>query len=70
MSGNVLAGGIASQYPGGNFFPPVADFLAQFVNPSAGDYRLAPSSPFNNAATDNTDVGVDFAKLTAVQGGQ
>src|SRR5262249_15468931 len=39
-----------------------------FTAPSArfdetGDYRLLPSSPYRNAATDGTDVGVNYAHL-------
>ena len=63
MRGNVMAGGSAAKYPTGNFFPPASEFLLQFVNAAAGDYRLATSSSYNNAATDATDVGVDIAKL-------
>ena len=69
MRRNVMAGGSASKYPADNFFPPAADFLAQFVNASGGDYRLAPASVFKSSATDGTDVGADIAKLQAVQAG-
>src|SRR5690349_12005564 len=40
MRRTVLAGGKASNYPADNFFPPAADFLAQFVKASTGDYHL------------------------------
>jgi hypothetical protein len=69
MRRNVMAGGSASKYPADNFFPPTADFLAQFVNAFGGDYRLAPASVFKSSATDGTDVGADIAKLQAVQAG-
>jgi hypothetical protein len=69
MRRNVMAGGAASKYPADNFFPATADFLTQFVGPSTGDYRLAPTSPFKAAATDGTDVGVDMARLVSIQGG-
>src|SRR5262249_12724457 len=36
---NVLAGGSASKYPAGNFFPAVAAWQATFVNYAAGDYH-------------------------------
>jgi hypothetical protein len=65
MRRNVLAGGTASKYPSDNFFPPTAEFLRNFVSASAGDYRLASSSPYNNAGTDGTDVGVNVTALDA-----
>jgi hypothetical protein len=69
MRRNVMAGGSASKYPTDNFFPATTVFLTQFVNAAAGDYRLAPASLYKSAATDGTDVGVDIAKLQAVQSG-
>ena len=62
---NVLAGGTASKYPADNFFPPTTQFLANFVGASAGNYRLAISSPYNNAGTDGRDVGADIDALEA-----
>jgi len=57
---NVLAGGNAGAYPGGNSFPTVAQFEAQFVSYSSGDYRLIASSPWHNAGTDSLDLGAVF----------
>jgi hypothetical protein len=34
-----------------------------FIDPANGDFRLSPLSPFHNAATDGTDIGVDFDAL-------
>lgn len=62
---NVLAGGDASKYPSDNFFPPTSQFLGNFVNAAAGDYRLGSWSPYRAAGTDGKDVGVDIAALTA-----
>jgi hypothetical protein len=62
---NVLAGGTASKYPPENFFPPASEFLGNFVNAAAGDYRLASWSPYRGAGTDAKDVGVDIAALNA-----
>jgi hypothetical protein len=59
---NVLAGGRASEYPGGNLFPSVEQFRAQFVDFAGGDYRLKPDSIFRGAACDGTDLGADVAK--------
>ena len=36
---NVLAGGRASQYPAGNYFPTVEEFVAGFVNAADGELR-------------------------------
>jgi regulation of enolase protein 1 (concanavalin A-like superfamily) len=69
VRGNVLAGGPASWYPSGNFFPSAAQFLPQFVNAATGDWRLAASSAYNNAATDGTDVGADIGDLESAQDG-
>jgi hypothetical protein len=65
VSGNVLAGGSASRYPAGNYFPTVAAWQAGFVDYAAGDYRLTASSPYKNAATDGADLGADIAKVKA-----
>jgi hypothetical protein len=67
FKGNVLAGGRASLYPAGNFFPLAADFLAQFVSPSTGDWRLASTSVYNNRATDSTDIGANLGTLLLAQ---
>jgi hypothetical protein len=67
FKGNVLAGGPASSYPAGNFFPPSADFLAQFVSPSTGNWQLASASTYNNRATDGTDVGFNLGSLLIAQ---
>src|SRR4029077_8367694 len=65
FSGNVLAGGSASRYPAGNFFPTVAAWQAGFATYAAGDYTLSASSPYRNAATDGTDLGADIARVNA-----
>jgi regulation of enolase protein 1 (concanavalin A-like superfamily) len=64
---NVLAGGQASAYPTGNYFPPAADFNTQFVSVSSSDWRLAASSAYNNKATDGTDIGADVGALELAQ---
>ncbi|HXH05503.1 MAG TPA: carbohydrate-binding protein [Vicinamibacterales bacterium] len=68
VAGNVLAGGDASSYPSGNYFPPEAEFLGLFVDPAAGDYRLMPGSPYATAATDGQAVGADVAAFSAATG--
>lgn len=62
---NVLAGGNASIYPQGNFFPAVSAWQAGFVNYASGNYALAPTSPYRNAGTDETDLGADIATTSA-----
>jgi regulation of enolase protein 1 (concanavalin A-like superfamily) len=66
---NALAGGPASAYPTGNFFPTLAEFSASFVNAAAGNYTLVSSSTLNNAGTDGRDVGADMGAINAAQGG-
>jgi hypothetical protein len=65
---NVIVGGTASRYPADNFFP--ASFAAVgFVDEGGGDYRLAETSPYRNAATDGTDVGADIDAIAAATAG-
>jgi hypothetical protein len=54
---NTLAGGQATLYPTGNDFPTLTQWLADFVNPGAGDYRLVSSV--------SQGIGVDFKALNA-----
>jgi hypothetical protein len=61
---NAIIGGEPSRYPAGNFFPS-NNAAVGFVNFAKGDYRLTSSSPFRNAATDNTDVGANLAAIAA-----
>jgi hypothetical protein len=56
---NVMASNTsyAYRYPTDNFWPTVSAFTASFMNPSQGDYRLVPGSPYIGAGTDGADVG-------------
>jgi hypothetical protein len=59
---NVLVGGNAGVYPSDNYFPStVAD--VGFVDASSGNYRLSSSSPYNNLATDGSDIGCNMDAL-------
>jgi hypothetical protein len=58
----------AGSYPAGNVFLSAADWQAQFVNFSGGDYRLAPGSRFIGAGTDGKSVGADVAAIEAARG--
>jgi hypothetical protein len=66
---NVLAGGDASAYPSGNYFPSVAEFDASFTNEAAADFTLVSTSPFAHAASDGTALGADLTQLYAIIGG-
>jgi regulation of enolase protein 1 (concanavalin A-like superfamily) len=67
VTGNALAGGSASVWPAGNYFPSVAEFNASFVNAAIGDFTLLASSIFNGAAADGTDIGIDSDAFAAAQ---
>jgi hypothetical protein len=54
-----------SDFPG-NFFPnSVAE--VGFVNPAAGDFRLAPGSPYKGKATDGGDIGAQLGVASAAE---
>ena len=61
---NLIAGANPSRYPADNFYPSSID-AAVFVDRAGGNYRLASSSPYKNAGTDNRDVGADIDALEA-----
>jgi hypothetical protein len=63
--GNAIGGAASSLYPAGNYFPDMGTFNSQFVNIAAEDFHLVPGSIFKGVATDGTDVGVNFAQMTA-----
>ena len=65
---NVIIGGTASGLPTGNFFPAVASVVG-FTSYSTGNYTLTSTSPYHNAATDGTDVGANYAAITAATTG-
>jgi hypothetical protein len=59
VTGNVLVGAIPGSYPQGNFFPTADQFYAQVMNAETRDFRLKPSSPWTNAASDRTNPGAN-----------
>ena len=67
--GNVLAGGQASRYPAGNFFPSVAQWMADFVSAAQGNYRLSPRSPYRRAARDGADLGANIDAINRALSG-
>ena len=66
---NVLAGGTASLYPTPNAFPTVAQWDSAFVDPAAGDYRIASGSAVAAAGCGGSVPGADFPVLNAAMGG-
>lgn len=58
FTGNVLAGGSPSAYPGGNAFPSVGEFERWFVDEAGGDFQLKATAP---AAARN--AGADMARV-------
>ena len=64
---NALGGGPAGSYPADNFFPDIATFNAQWVNPVGGDFHLVPASIFRGMGTDGKDLGIDFAAFDAAR---
>jgi hypothetical protein len=63
ITGNVIADGVASQYPGGNKFPSSAEFRNQFVNYASADYTLVPGSAWKKAGSDGADLGANVAAV-------
>jgi hypothetical protein len=63
IEGNVIAGGDAARYPGGNHFPASLAAVG-FANQGSGDYQLAQGSRYRNGAA-GRDPGLDMAALAA-----
>jgi hypothetical protein len=65
FKGNLLVGATnPSLYPSGNYFPASLGAVG-LVAPAAGDYRLAPNSPYKRRGSDGADPGCDFDALAA-----
>ncbi|HWF86750.1 MAG TPA: carbohydrate-binding protein [Vicinamibacterales bacterium] len=69
MQANSIGGADPKLYPGGNDYPTLTQWLADFVSVSAANYQLVSSSLSNNAATDGKDIGVDFSLLNSAMSG-
>jgi hypothetical protein len=67
---NALAGGKASRYPAGNYFPTVEQFETSFVNPAEGNFSLVPGSAFFTAGENGTALGADINGLLSIHAGQ
>ena len=61
---SVMIGGAGSSFPPDNFFPVSLDAVG-FVDLLGGNYALSALSPYKGAATDGTDIGVDFNALNS-----
>jgi hypothetical protein len=61
---NLIVGADFSLYPADNFYP-TRMAKAGLVDPERNDYRLRPDSAYKGKATDNKDVGCDYALLQA-----
>ena len=66
--GNILAGGPASLYPAGNFFPATIDDIS-FVNRAGGNFRLTDNSLFKKSGNDGKDPGADIDAINAATAG-
>lgn len=64
----IVANPYISRYPRNNFYPQSFDEVG-FVDYPGGDYRLAGSSRYKNAATDGTDVGANMVAIEAAIAG-
>ncbi len=69
VQANAIGGADPKTYPGGNDYPTLAQWLADFVSVSAANYQLVSTSLSNNAATDGKDIGVDFSLLNSAMSG-
>jgi Putative Ig domain len=60
-----------SMWPAGNSFAgaPTAVGFVNYNNGIGGDYRLLPTSPYHNAASDGKDIGADVTAINAAIAG-
>jgi hypothetical protein len=69
VTGNVMAGGAARDYPAGNLFPSLDELMRQFMAPASGDLRLRGNSALQSGGSDGNPAGVDHAELYRAIGG-
>ena len=69
VQGNGIAGGDPTRYPVGNEYPTLTQWFTDFVNRTAANYQLAPTSLSKGAGADGKDIGVDFTALNAAMNG-
>ena len=68
FASNVVGGGDARLYPGGNVFVTEQELDAQFEQPSSGDFRLRADSRIRGRASDGKDPGADLAAIARAMG--
>ena len=58
-------------WPSGTLFTstPASVGFVNYNNGNGGDYRLLPSSPYHNAASDGKDIGADVAAISSAIAG-
>jgi hypothetical protein len=64
---NIMVGAPASSFPLGNYYPATLADVG-FVDYTGGNYRLAATSSYKNAATDGADIGCNIDVLNAAAG--
>jgi hypothetical protein len=65
---SIVTDATCSTYPGGcteTLAPTRATMQTNYVNWSGGNFRLAASSIYNNAASDGTDIGANIDQIEA-----
>jgi hypothetical protein len=60
---NILAGGRATLYPAGNFFPTNGELQDQFVSMAQDDYRLRTDSRYRRASSEGDAIGAPIEQL-------
>jgi hypothetical protein len=65
---NVIAGASSGIYPVDNYFP-ASIYDVKFVDAFAGNYALAPTSPYLGRGTDGKNLGADFAAVKLATAG-
>jgi hypothetical protein len=73
FSTNVFVNNTGASWPPSNY-PATSRFASSiaavgFTDSANDNYQLTSGSPYHNAATDGTDIGVDFAALAAAASG-
>ena len=66
---NVLAGGKASSYPGGNYFPTVAEFEESFASPLSENFMPVAGSSLALSTSAGGPVGADVSAVSRAVNG-
>lgn len=65
---NAIVGGQATRYPKKNLFPASFEEVG-FLDASAANFRLLPTSSLKNAGTNGRDIGANLDAIEAAYGG-